>query len=163
MIVKNDDTLELGEKPHKITGRKPESEIKQAAMLVLEENGFSHSAIAKAIGYHEKSVSRALPKIRKESLAHPRKLKLASKCAEKIMTGFLGEKDKDGSIVTDPRVKASDAARVTELVYKSAGELDRDSGQGASTQLFFQVNQQFINALGSVIEDADREAGKGKV
>ncbi len=131
-------------------------------MLVLEENGFSHSAIAKALDYHPKSVSRVLPKLRKESLAHPRKLRLASKCAEKIMTGFLGEKDKDGCIVTDTRVKASDAARVMELVYKSAGELDRDSSEGASTQLFSQVNQTFLNAPGSLIESAGQETGKGK-
>jgi len=140
------------ERPHKITGRKPESEIKRAAMLVLEENGFSHAAIAKALDYNTKSISRALPKIRKESLAHPRKLKLASKCVETILEGFAGKpvsgpdrklvRDEKGKPVIqyDDRVKASDAKAAAELVYKAAGEL-KDSEAGA-VQTFIQVNMQ---------------------
>lgn len=147
MSGENVDTLEPVEKPQKITGRKPESEIKQAAMLVLEENGFSHGAIAKALDYHTKSVSRALPKIRKESLAHPRKVKLASKCVEQLMTGFIGERDKEtGQVVTDPRVKASDAMRAVELVYSRAEPVKQDTA-GNVTQTFYQVNQTFINEV----------------
>ena len=146
MSGENVDTLELAEKPHKITGRKPESEIKRAAMLILEENGFSHGAIAKALDYHTKSVSRVLPKIRKESLAHPRKVKLASKCVEQVMTGFVGKKDESGQVVTDSRVKASDAMRAAELVYSRAEPAKQDAA-GNVTQTFYQVNQTFINEV----------------
>jgi hypothetical protein len=71
-------------------------------------------------------------------LRSPRKLKLASKCTEKVMQDYINER---------PGVKGSDAVRVSELVYKAAGELDKDNGSGAgSTQLFFQVNQQYFAA-----------------
>ncbi len=130
--------------------------------MVLEENGFSHAAIAKALDYHSKSVSRVLPKIRRESLAHPRKVKLASKCVDKVMTGFIGEKDESGQVVTDPRVKASDAMRAAELVYSRAEPVKQDAA-GSVTQTFYQVSQTFINEIqdgpGRVI-DADNMPDK---
>jgi hypothetical protein len=142
------DVLEVEEKPTKITGRKPQGEIKQAAMVILEENGFGHGAIAKALDYHPKSVSRALPALREKSLQHPRMVALARKTVKKVMEGYHGRREKqaDGKLsepVTDPRVKASDAMRAAELVYSRAEPVKQEQ-QGGSSQTFIQVNQAFF-------------------
>ena len=134
------------EKLKKIKRNEAERAIKHKAVLLLNENGFGPSAIAKAVGYHEKHVTKLLPKLRKESLSHPRKVKLASKCVEQVMSGFVGEKDENGQVITDPRVKASDALRAAELVYSRA-EPVRQENRAANNQTFVQVNQNFINQL----------------
>jgi hypothetical protein len=71
------------------------------------------------------------------------------------MTGFLGEvgKDKEGKIVKDengqpvvkcdPRVKASDAARVMEAVYSRAEPVKQEP-QGGTAPTFIQVNAAFF-------------------
>ncbi len=151
------ETQETDEKPLKVTGKEPEKAIKQAAMLALEQSGFSHLAISKAIGYHEKSVSRALPDLRKRSLAAPRMVKLASKTVAAVMEGYHGkeveEPQPDGSVkkevVIDHRVKASDAMRAAELVYSRYEPVKQDAAGSGSAPSFtsITINQQFIEGL----------------
>jgi len=66
-------------------------------------------------------------------LQHPRKLKLASKLAERVMSEALKPASE-----ADPRVKMSDAVRMGELVYRAAGELERDQ-QSVQSQSFTQI------------------------
>lgn len=151
MSNENDEAVEPEEKPQRITRNMSEAEVKHAAVLLLNESGMGPAAIGKATGYHEKHVARLLPKLRKESLLHPRKLKLASKVVDRVMSGFVGEMQDvpqlDGSVkrelVTDHRVKTSDAVRAAELVYSRAEPVKLD-GQVATNQTFIQVNQQFF-------------------
>ena len=127
-----------------------EVEIKHAAVLLLSEAGMGPKAISMAVSRHEKTICRVLPKLRRESLQSPRKLALASKCVEQIMTGFVGTtiigpdkkvlRDEQGKPVIqyDDRVKASDAKAAAELCYKASGELK--DGNAGTVQTFIQVN-----------------------
>ncbi len=139
------------EKSHNATEQLRTSEIKHAAMQILAEAGMGNNAIARALDYHEKHVSRVLPELRKESLQHPHKLKLASKTVDAVMKGFIGEpvkgpdkkikRDEGGQplVVRDLRVKPSDAIRAAELVYSRAEPVKEDGGSGVQ-QTFLQVN-----------------------
>jgi hypothetical protein len=132
-------------------GDASKAEIKHAAMLLLSESGMSAKAIGKAVDRHEKHVARMLPELRKESLRHPHKLKLASKCVDKLMEGFVGKakigpdrkvmRDEKGEPIVeyDHRVKASDAKAAAEMCYKAAGELT-EQGSGVTQQTFIEVN-----------------------
>lgn len=158
-----DNEQEQPQNTQKITARTDKTTIKHAAALALENAGLSHAAIGTALEQHPKHISAILPRLRRESLSAPHRVKLAAKTVDAVMQGFAGVKKKvkqkqivDGvekeveveKVVQDQRVKASDAMRAAELVYSRHEPVKPDPlASGAASQTFIQVNQQFINQL----------------
>ena len=163
-----DDQTEQDEKPGKTKRNASEMQIKHTAALLLNEQGMGPAAIGKALDYHEKHVANILPKLRRESLSAPHRVKLAAKTVDAVMQGFAGvkKKVKEKHIVEgvevevekevieqDQRVKASDAMRAAELVYSRHEPVKPDPATaGGASQTFIQVNMQTINNL----SDKDR-------
>lgn len=157
-----DNEQEQPQNSQKITARTDKTELKHQAALLLSDAGMSYGAIAQVIDRHPQTVKTTVPRLRRESLSAPHRVKLAAKTVDAVMTGFLGKKVKakekqivDGveqeveveKVEVDPRVKASDAMRAAELSYSRAEPVKPDPATGVGSQTFIQVNQQFVNQL----------------